>query len=240
MISLRATSPRTPLAWEEVRCPTDLPREIGGLGLLVMPIPEEWGGIGITTVGFVAAMEQIGLADLGGSRLAGSWIPSSWRGISSTLSLTAVPEGALQALKSAWPGPQVHHGVMRSGAPDRGSPSRLLLPEAAGRGLAVGGLEEFGHLVPVDGVVEDEGQPTLVPVVWGRSEAAVLPERVELSRVGEKVQRSAAAIPPAVRRQTVGGEDGEAAPPDAEQRAATRKFGLVRAGEPEADRARAG
>src|SRR2546430_6636907 len=56
-------APRAPAAWDEGRCPTDLLREMGGLGLLGMLIPEEWGGIGMSTVGFVAAMEQIGLAD---------------------------------------------------------------------------------------------------------------------------------------------------------------------------------
>jgi len=55
--------PRAPLAWEEERCPTDLLREMGALGLLGMLIPERWGGIGVSTVGFVAAMEQIGRAD---------------------------------------------------------------------------------------------------------------------------------------------------------------------------------
>jgi alkylation response protein AidB-like acyl-CoA dehydrogenase len=54
---------RAPAAWEEARCPTDLLREMGSLGLLGMLVPEEWGGIGMSTVGFVAAMEQIGLAD---------------------------------------------------------------------------------------------------------------------------------------------------------------------------------
>ncbi len=54
---------RAPIAWEEARCDTALLREMGALGLLGMLIPEEWGGIGMTTVGFVAAMEQIGLAD---------------------------------------------------------------------------------------------------------------------------------------------------------------------------------
>jgi alkylation response protein AidB-like acyl-CoA dehydrogenase len=56
-------APRAPQAWEDAVCPTDLLREMGQLGLLGMLIPEQWGGIGMTTVGFVAAMEQIGLAD---------------------------------------------------------------------------------------------------------------------------------------------------------------------------------
>jgi short/branched chain acyl-CoA dehydrogenase len=54
---------RAPVAWEEGRCDTSLLREMGQLGLLGMLVPEEWGGIGMTTVGFVAALEQIGRAD---------------------------------------------------------------------------------------------------------------------------------------------------------------------------------
>jgi short/branched chain acyl-CoA dehydrogenase len=61
---------RAPAAWDEARCPTDLLREMGALGLLGMLIPEEWGGIGMSTVGFVAAMEQIGLAD---QSVAAAW-----------------------------------------------------------------------------------------------------------------------------------------------------------------------
>jgi alkylation response protein AidB-like acyl-CoA dehydrogenase len=61
---------RAPAAWEEGRCPTDLLREMGTLGLLGMLIPEEWGGIGMSTVGFVAAMEQIGQAD---QSVAAAW-----------------------------------------------------------------------------------------------------------------------------------------------------------------------
>src|SRR5580704_1792870 len=63
-------APRAALAWDEERCPTDLLREMGALGLLGMLVPEEWGGIGMSTVGFVAAMEQIGLAD---QSVAAAW-----------------------------------------------------------------------------------------------------------------------------------------------------------------------
>jgi alkylation response protein AidB-like acyl-CoA dehydrogenase len=61
---------RAPAAWDEARCPTDLLREMGALGLLGLLIPVEWGGIGMSTVGFVAAMEQLGLAD---QSVAAAW-----------------------------------------------------------------------------------------------------------------------------------------------------------------------
>jgi alkylation response protein AidB-like acyl-CoA dehydrogenase len=54
---------RAPAAWDAAVCPTDLLREMGELGLLGMLIPEQWGGIGMSTIGFVAAIEAIGQAD---------------------------------------------------------------------------------------------------------------------------------------------------------------------------------
>src|SRR3974390_2013151 len=66
----REIARRAPAAWEESRCPTDLLREMGQLGLLGMLVPEKWGGIGMSTVGFVAAMEQIGVAD---QSVAAAW-----------------------------------------------------------------------------------------------------------------------------------------------------------------------
>src|SRR6516164_8135436 len=61
---------RAPKAWDEGRCPTELLREMGALGLLGVLIPEQWGGIGMSTVGFVAAMEEIGRAD---QSVAAAW-----------------------------------------------------------------------------------------------------------------------------------------------------------------------
>jgi alkylation response protein AidB-like acyl-CoA dehydrogenase len=66
----REIATRAPKAWEEGRCPTDLLREMGALGLLGMLVSEEWGGIGMSTIGFVAAMEQIGHAD---QSVAAAW-----------------------------------------------------------------------------------------------------------------------------------------------------------------------
>jgi alkylation response protein AidB-like acyl-CoA dehydrogenase len=59
----REIAERAPAAWEAATCPTDLLREMGELGLLGMLVPEHWGGIGMSTVGFVAALEELGRAD---------------------------------------------------------------------------------------------------------------------------------------------------------------------------------
>jgi alkylation response protein AidB-like acyl-CoA dehydrogenase len=66
----REIAVRAPKAWDDAVCPTDLLREMGALGLLGVLVPEEWGGIGMSTVGFVAAMEQLGLAD---QSVAAAW-----------------------------------------------------------------------------------------------------------------------------------------------------------------------
>ncbi len=72
---------------------------MGELGLLGMLIPEEWGGIGMTTVGFVAAMEQIGLADQS--------VAAAWQAHVTIGSLPALPvrqRRAARALAAArWP-----------------------------------------------------------------------------------------------------------------------------------------
>jgi len=56
--------------WDKAECPTEVLRKMGTLGLLGLLVPEEWGGIGMSTVGFVAALEEIGKAD---QSVAAAW-----------------------------------------------------------------------------------------------------------------------------------------------------------------------
>ena len=50
-------------AWHEERCPTEVLRGLGELGLLGTLVPEKWGGIGSTTVGYVALLEALATVD---------------------------------------------------------------------------------------------------------------------------------------------------------------------------------
>ncbi len=70
LFATRKVAPAARPAWQERRCPTELLREMGAAGLLGVLVPEKWGGIGGSTVGFVAAMEQIGAAD---QSIAAAW-----------------------------------------------------------------------------------------------------------------------------------------------------------------------
>lgn len=56
--------------WDEGRCPTEVLRAMGKLGLMGVLVPELYGGVGATTVGFVAAMEELGRAD---QSVAAAW-----------------------------------------------------------------------------------------------------------------------------------------------------------------------
>ncbi len=57
--------------WDEDHTfPLDTVLAMGELGLFGILVPEAWGGIGMSTVGFVAAMEQLGLAD---QSVAAAW-----------------------------------------------------------------------------------------------------------------------------------------------------------------------
>jgi alkylation response protein AidB-like acyl-CoA dehydrogenase len=59
----REIAPVAARAWHEERCPTELLRGLGELGLLGTLVPEKWGGIGSSTVGFVALLEALGAVD---------------------------------------------------------------------------------------------------------------------------------------------------------------------------------
>jgi acyl-CoA synthetase (AMP-forming)/AMP-acid ligase II len=51
------------VAWHEERCPTEVLRGLGELGLLGTLVPEKWGGIGSSTVGYVALLEALAAVD---------------------------------------------------------------------------------------------------------------------------------------------------------------------------------
>lgn len=59
----REIRPNASRYWHDERCPTELLRKLGALGLMGLLIPEEFGGSPMTTVGFVAVMEELGFAD---------------------------------------------------------------------------------------------------------------------------------------------------------------------------------
>jgi alkylation response protein AidB-like acyl-CoA dehydrogenase len=59
----REIAPVAARAWHEERCPTELLRGLGELGLLGPLVPEKWGGIGSTTVGYVALLEALATVD---------------------------------------------------------------------------------------------------------------------------------------------------------------------------------
>jgi len=69
-VARREIAPVAAAAWSAGRCPVEVLRKMGQAGLLGLLIPQEWGGSGATTVGFVAAMEQIGRAD---QSVAAAW-----------------------------------------------------------------------------------------------------------------------------------------------------------------------
>jgi len=66
----REIAPVAAQAWHEERCPTELLRGLGELGLLGTLIPEKWGGIGSSTVGYVALLEALATVD---SSIATAW-----------------------------------------------------------------------------------------------------------------------------------------------------------------------
>jgi short-chain 2-methylacyl-CoA dehydrogenase len=59
----REIAPVAARAWHEERCPTEVLRGLGKLGLLGTLVPEKWGGVGSSTVGYVALLEALGSVD---------------------------------------------------------------------------------------------------------------------------------------------------------------------------------
>ena len=69
-LAQREVAPAAAAAWAAERCPVEVLQRMGEAGLLGLLVPEKWGGSGASTVGFVAAMEQIGRAD---QSIAAAW-----------------------------------------------------------------------------------------------------------------------------------------------------------------------
>jgi short/branched chain acyl-CoA dehydrogenase len=66
----REIAPIAAQAWHEERCPTDVLRGLGELGLLGLLVPEKWGGIDSSTAGFVSLLEALAAVD---PSIAAAW-----------------------------------------------------------------------------------------------------------------------------------------------------------------------
>jgi short/branched chain acyl-CoA dehydrogenase len=66
----REIAPIAARAWREERCPTEVLRGLGELGLLGLLVPEKWGGIDASTVGFVSLLEALAAVD---PSIASAW-----------------------------------------------------------------------------------------------------------------------------------------------------------------------
>ena len=66
----REIAPIAAEAWRAERCPTEVLRGLGELGLLGPLVPEKWGGIDASTVGFVSLLETLAAID---PSIASAW-----------------------------------------------------------------------------------------------------------------------------------------------------------------------
>jgi alkylation response protein AidB-like acyl-CoA dehydrogenase len=69
-IANKEIRPAAQQAWDDQRCPIEVLQTMGAAGLMGLLIPAEWGGVEMSTVGFVAAMQEIGKAD---QSIAAAW-----------------------------------------------------------------------------------------------------------------------------------------------------------------------
>jgi alkylation response protein AidB-like acyl-CoA dehydrogenase len=63
-------APHVAAWWQEERCPTELGRKTGDLDLIGLLVPPEDGGVGLSTVGIVAALFEVGRVD---QSIAAAW-----------------------------------------------------------------------------------------------------------------------------------------------------------------------
>jgi short-chain 2-methylacyl-CoA dehydrogenase len=70
LLADREIRPRAQKAWEDARCPVEVLQALGSAGLMGLLVPCEWGGAGVSTVAFVAALDRLGRAD---QSIASAW-----------------------------------------------------------------------------------------------------------------------------------------------------------------------
>ena len=63
-------APHAATWWHEERCPTELLRRMGELDLMGLLVGPEDGGVGLSTVGLVAALFEVGKVD---QSIAAAW-----------------------------------------------------------------------------------------------------------------------------------------------------------------------
>src|SRR5579862_4346764 len=126
-------------AWHDERCPTEVLRGLGEIGLLGTLVPEKWGGIGASTVGYVALLEALAAVD---PSVAAAWQAHSTIG-SLPLLLFGTDEQRERWLRPLAEGRAL--GAFGLTEPDAGSDARAIQTRAVPRdgGWLINGSKTF-------------------------------------------------------------------------------------------------
>jgi short-chain 2-methylacyl-CoA dehydrogenase len=139
LVADREIRPTAQKAWDEGRCPTEVLRAMGAAELLGLLVPSEWGGTEVSTVGFVAAMEEIGQAD---QSIAAAWQAHS------TIGTIPLLEYGTDEQRERWLRPLAEGralGAFGLTEPDAGSDARAISTRATrvDGGWLINGAKSF-------------------------------------------------------------------------------------------------
>ncbi len=127
-------------SWEKAgRVPADFLREMGGLGLLGMTVPEEWGGAGTDTVSYALALMEIAGGDGGLSTIMS---------VNNSPVCAAIVKEGTDAQKERWLKPLARGemiGAFCLTEPEAGSDAAALKTRAVrdGAGWRISGTKQF-------------------------------------------------------------------------------------------------